>query len=78
MKNKHESIHLSNVRLQMKYRKYRNPGVPKECMWDYRELQDHLRYKWYKTTYHAGLRGRDHINFSRKLLLGLIKIVPTS
>ncbi|XP_060881988.1 tubulin glycylase 3A-like [Metopolophium dirhodum] len=43
MKNKHESIHLSNVRLQMKYRKYRNPGVPKECMWDYRELQNHLR-----------------------------------
>ncbi|CAI6354325.1 unnamed protein product [Macrosiphum euphorbiae] len=44
MKNKHESIHLSNVRLQMKYRKYRNPRVPEECMWDYRQLQNHLRY----------------------------------
>ncbi|XP_025191717.1 tubulin glycylase 3A-like [Melanaphis sacchari] len=43
MQNMHESIHLSNVRLQMKYRKYRNPQVPDECMWDYRELQDYLR-----------------------------------
>ncbi|XP_003244151.1 tubulin glycylase 3A isoform X2 [Acyrthosiphon pisum] len=43
MQNMHESIHLSNVRLQMKYRKIRNPQVPDECMWDYRELQDHLR-----------------------------------
>ncbi|XP_060851495.1 tubulin glycylase 3A-like [Rhopalosiphum padi] len=38
-----ESIHLSNVRLQMKYRKIRNPQVPEECMWNYRDLQSHLR-----------------------------------
>ncbi|KAE9542612.1 hypothetical protein AGLY_002523 [Aphis glycines] len=43
MKNMHESIHLSNVRLQTKYRKIRNPQVPEECMWHYRELQSHLR-----------------------------------
>ncbi|XP_026821173.1 tubulin glycylase 3A-like [Rhopalosiphum maidis] len=43
MLSMHESIHLSNVRLQMKYRKFRNPLVPDECMWDYRELQDYLR-----------------------------------
>ncbi|CAH1731502.1 unnamed protein product [Aphis gossypii] len=43
MKNMHESIHLSNVRLQMKYRKSRSQRVPEECMWDYRELQNHLR-----------------------------------
>ncbi|CAH1731116.1 unnamed protein product [Aphis gossypii] len=43
MQNMHESIHLSNVRLQMKYRKFRNPQVPDECMWDYRELKDYLR-----------------------------------
>lgn len=48
MKNMHESIHLSNVRLQMKYRKYRSQRVPEECMWDYRELQNYLRYNWYK------------------------------
>ncbi|KAE9521600.1 hypothetical protein AGLY_018004 [Aphis glycines] len=48
MKNMHESIHLSNVRLQMKYRKSRSQRVPEECMWDYRELQNHLRYNWYK------------------------------
>lgn len=42
MKNMHESIHLSNVRLQMKYRKIRRPNVPEECMWDYKELQNHL------------------------------------
>jgi len=48
MKNMHESIHLSNVRLQMKYRKHRSQRVPEECMWDYRELQNHLRYNWYK------------------------------
>ncbi|KAL5245423.1 hypothetical protein ACI65C_012833 [Semiaphis heraclei] len=43
MENMHESIHLSNVRLQNKYRKIRNSQVPAECMWDYRELQNHLR-----------------------------------
>ncbi|CAI6344638.1 unnamed protein product [Macrosiphum euphorbiae] len=43
MKKTDESIHLSNVRLQMKYRKIRNPQVPEECMWNYSELQDHLR-----------------------------------
>lgn len=31
----------------MKYRKHRNQRVPEECMWDYRELQNHLRYNWY-------------------------------
>lgn len=44
MENMHESIHLSNVRLQTKYRKIRNSHVPEECMWDYRELQNHLKY----------------------------------
>ncbi|XP_029348656.1 tubulin glycylase 3A-like isoform X1 [Acyrthosiphon pisum] len=43
MGNMHESIHLSNVRLQIRYRKIRNSQVPAECMWDYRELQNHLR-----------------------------------
>ncbi|XP_015364911.1 PREDICTED: tubulin glycylase 3A-like [Diuraphis noxia] len=43
MKKMDESIHLSNVRLQTKYRKIRNPLVPDECMWNYSELQDHLR-----------------------------------
>ncbi|XP_022176617.1 tubulin glycylase 3A-like [Myzus persicae] len=43
MENMHESIHLSNVRLQNKYRKFRNSQIPEECMWDYRELQNHLR-----------------------------------
>lgn len=51
MKKIDESIHLSNVRLQMKYRKIRNPQVPEECMWNYSELQDHLRYNWNKTPY---------------------------
>lgn len=74
MQNMHESIHLSNVRLQMKYRKIRNPQVPDECMWDYRELQDHLRYNWYKTTYRRDLRGFI-CNFSRKLLIGLFKVI---
>lgn len=44
MQNIHESIHLSNVRLQMKYRKTRHMNVPEECMWDYKELQNHLSY----------------------------------
>ncbi|XP_025195685.1 tubulin glycylase 3A-like [Melanaphis sacchari] len=43
MKKMDESIHLSNVRLQIKYRKIRNPQVPEECMWNYKELQSHLR-----------------------------------
>ncbi|XP_050440034.1 tubulin glycylase 3A-like [Adelges cooleyi] len=43
LKDMHESIHLSNVRLQMKYRKKRDVGVPDECMWDYKELQKHLK-----------------------------------
>lgn len=42
MKNMFESIHLSNVRLQMKYRKTRCSNVPEECMWDYKELQNYL------------------------------------
>lgn len=42
MKTLYESVHLSNVRLQMKYRRSRNWNVPEECMWDYKELQNHL------------------------------------
>lgn len=42
MKNMHESIHLSNVSLQMKYQKVRRPNVPEECIWDYKEFQNHL------------------------------------
>ncbi|XP_050527779.1 tubulin glycylase 3A-like [Daktulosphaira vitifoliae] len=42
LKDMHESIHLSNVRLQMKYRKKKDIGVPEECMWDYKELKDYF------------------------------------
>ncbi|VVC38473.1 Tubulin-tyrosine ligase/Tubulin polyglutamylase [Cinara cedri] len=42
MKNMHESIHLSNVRLQMKYRKMRSLNVPEECMWNFEDLKNYL------------------------------------
>ncbi|XP_050543629.1 tubulin glycylase 3A-like [Daktulosphaira vitifoliae] len=37
-----ENIHLSNVRIQSKYRKYRAQFVPEECMWSFEQFKQYL------------------------------------
>lgn len=38
-----EAAHLSNVRVQSKYQKYRTTGVPEECMWDFERFKQYLK-----------------------------------
>lgn len=42
-RNMHESIYLSNVKLQKKYHNVRHPNILKECMWNYQDLKNHLK-----------------------------------
>lgn len=51
-----EAAHISNVRVQSNYRKYRISGVPEECMWDFAQLKQYLMSigkgdKWDKSIY---------------------------
>lgn len=36
------SVHLSNVKVQSNYRKYRISNVPEECMWDFAQFKQYL------------------------------------
>lgn len=51
-----EAAHLSNVRVQSDYRKYRISGVPEECMWDFAQFKQYLISidkgdKWHTSIY---------------------------
>ncbi|XP_003248022.1 tubulin glycylase 3A-like [Acyrthosiphon pisum] len=51
-----EEVHLSNVRVQSTNRKYRVPGVPEECMWDFTQFKQYLKSikkgdKWHTLIY---------------------------
>lgn len=44
----HESIHLCNTTVQLKYRKLprHNSDIPKELHWDLQHFKDYLRYSF--------------------------------
>jgi len=51
-----EEVHLSNVRVQSTNRRYRVPGVPEECMWDFTQFKQYLESikkgdKWHSSIY---------------------------
>lgn len=37
-----DAVHVSNVQVQSSYRKYKTPGVPEECMWDFAQFKRYL------------------------------------
>uniref|UniRef100_A0A2S2Q2G5 Tubulin glycylase 3A n=1 Tax=Sipha flava TaxID=143950 RepID=A0A2S2Q2G5_9HEMI len=37
-----DGVHLSNVKVQSRYRMFRASGVPEECMWDFAQFKQYL------------------------------------
>lgn len=38
-----EAVHVSNIRVQSKYKNYRASNVPEECMWDFSQFKHYLK-----------------------------------